>query len=82
MTADLIDEAVTRLRTGATVDDLALVVLKTSYLLTTLSTISQAWGIVVPVTVPPAVEGLRSWFLLIKEAQTIGFEGKPPCTGH
>lgn len=82
MTADLIDEAVTRLRTGATVDDLALVVLKTSYLLTTLSTTSQAWGIAVPVTVPPAVEGLRSWFLLIKEAQTIGSEGKPPCTGH
>ena len=66
MTADLIDEAVTRLRAGATIDDLALVVLTTSYLLATLSTMSQANGIVVPVTVPPAVEGLRSWFLLIK----------------
>jgi len=68
MTADLIDEAVARLRAGATIDDLALVVLKTSYLLTTVSTISRARGIAVPLTVPPAVEGLRSWFLLIKEA--------------
>ena len=75
MTADLIDEAVARLRAGATIDDLALVVLKTSYLLTTLSTMSRAKGIAVPVTVPPAVDGLRSWFLLIKEAQSIGSEG-------
>jgi hypothetical protein len=75
MTADLIDEAVARLRAGATVDDLALVVLKTSYLLTTLSTMSRAKGIAVPVTVSPAVDGMRSWFLLIKEAQSIGSEG-------
>jgi hypothetical protein len=75
MTAELIDEAVARLRSGGTVDDLALVVLKTSYLLTTLSTMSQANGIAVPVTVAPAVEGLRSWFLLIKEAQGIGSDG-------
>jgi hypothetical protein len=74
MTADLIDDAVTRLRSGATVDDLALVVLKTSYLLSTLSTLSQTRGIAVPVTIPPAVEGLRSWFLLIKEAQGSGSE--------
>jgi hypothetical protein len=75
MTADLIDEAVTRLRAGATGDDLALVVLKTSYLLATLSTMSRANGIVVPVTVPPAIDGLRTWFLLIKEAQSIGSGG-------
>jgi hypothetical protein len=75
MTAELIDEAVARLRSGATVDDLALVVLKTSYLLTTLSTVSRANGIAVPVTIPPAVDGLRSWFLLIKEAQSIGSDG-------
>ena len=77
MTADLIDEAVTWLRAGATVDDLALVVLKTSYLLTTLSTMSRAKGIAVPVTVPPAVDGLRTWFLLIKEAQSIGPKASP-----
>jgi ribose/xylose/arabinose/galactoside ABC-type transport system permease subunit len=75
MTAELIDEVVARLRSGATVDDLALVVLKISYLLTTLSTMSQANGIAVPVTVGPAVDGLRSWFLLIKEAQSIGSDG-------
>jgi hypothetical protein len=75
MTADLIDEAVARLRSGVTVDDLALVVLKTSYLLATVSTVSRAKGIAVPVAVPPAVDGLRSWFLLIKESQSIGSEG-------
>jgi hypothetical protein len=75
MTADLIDEAVARLRSGVTVDDLGLVVLKTSYLLSTLSALSETRGIAVPVTIPPAVDGLRSWFLLIKEAQSIGSEG-------
>jgi len=75
MTADLIDEAVARLRSGVTVDDLALVVLKTSYLLSTLTTMSQSRGIAVPVTIPPAVDGLRSWFLLIKESQGIGSDG-------
>lgn len=72
MTAELIDEAVTRLRTVGSVDDVALVVLKTSYLLSTLRSLSEGWGIAVPVTVPPAVDGLRSWFLLIKEAQAGG----------
>jgi hypothetical protein len=72
MTAELIDEVVARLRSGATVDDLALVVLKTSYLLSALSAMSRANGIAVPVTVAPAVDGLRSWFLLIKEAQSVG----------
>ncbi|HEX8132479.1 MAG TPA: hypothetical protein VF880_03485 [Actinomycetes bacterium] len=75
MTAELIDEAIARLRSGATVDDLALVVLKTSYLLRTLSTMSRTNGIAVPVTVEPAVDGLRSWFLLIKEAESIGPDG-------
>jgi hypothetical protein len=75
MTAELVDEVVSRLRSGATVDDLALVVLKTSYLLTTLSAMSRANGIAVPVTVAPAVDGLRTWFLLIKEAQSIGSDG-------
>lgn len=75
MIADLIDDAVAQLRSGATVDDLALVVLKTSYFLSTLSALSEARGIAVPVTIPPAVDGLRSWFLLIKEAQGIGSEG-------
>jgi len=72
VTADLIDQAVVQLRAGATVDDVALVVLKASYLLTTLRTLSEQWGVAVPLTVPPAIEGLRSWFLLIKEAETGG----------
>jgi len=72
VTADLIDEATARLRTAGTLDDLALAVLKTSYLVSTLRTLSEAWGIAVPITVPPAVDGLRNWFLLIKEAQADG----------
>ena len=44
-------------------------------LLTTLSAMSRANGIAVPVTVAPAVDGLRTWFLLIKEAQSIGSDG-------
>jgi hypothetical protein len=56
VTADLIDQAVVQLRAGATVDDVAPVVLKASCLLTTLRTPQRAVGSRRAAEVPPAIK--------------------------